>query len=63
MDDCGLGDQDGFMWTRQKTFGLHKILGISGVAHELLASQEELCSISQEFYMQSNGSAWESIRR
>jgi hypothetical protein len=41
----------GLLWTRQWTFGFHKINVISWLAGRLLASQEGLCS--KEFFLQS----------
>jgi len=35
----------GLLRIRQQIFGIHKMEGISGLAEDLLSSQEGLCSI------------------
>jgi hypothetical protein len=42
-----IGTSEQLLWTRQWTFGFHKILGISWVAAQLAASQEGLSSMSE----------------
>jgi hypothetical protein len=42
-----IGTSGGFLWTRQSTSGIHKMLGSSWVAAQLEASQEGLSSMSQ----------------
>jgi hypothetical protein len=42
-----IGTSGGLLWTRQWTFGFHKILGSSWVAAQLAASQEGLSSMSE----------------
>jgi hypothetical protein len=41
-----IGNSRGLLWTRQWTFGFHKMLGSSWVAAQLAASQEGLSSVS-----------------
>jgi hypothetical protein len=38
-------DHWGLLWIRQWTFGIHKMLGISGVGEQVVASQEGLSSM------------------
>jgi hypothetical protein len=40
-----IGPSGGLLWTRFRTLGLYKMLGISWLAERLLASQEGLCSM------------------
>jgi hypothetical protein len=42
-----LGTSWGLLWTRQYTFGFHRMLEYSWVAAQLAASQEGLSSVSQ----------------
>jgi hypothetical protein len=41
----GIGTSGGLLWTRQWTFGFHKILGSAWVPTRLETSQEGLSSI------------------
>jgi hypothetical protein len=56
LTEVGWGVWTGLIWLRIErgggplwmwwwTFGFHKIRGISGVAEDLIASQEGLCSV------------------
>ena len=40
-----IGTGDGHLWMQQRTFGFHKLRGISWLAENRLASQEGLCSM------------------
>jgi hypothetical protein len=42
-----IGTSGGLLWTRQWTFGFHKMLGSSWVAVQFAASQEGLSSVSK----------------
>jgi hypothetical protein len=44
---CRMGTRGKFLWTRQWTFGFHKMLGNSWVSAQLAASQEGLSSMSE----------------
>jgi hypothetical protein len=46
-----IGTSGGLLWTRQWTFGLHKMLGNSWVAEQLVASQEGLISVELVSYL------------
>ena len=56
-----IGKGGGLLWTRQWTFGLHKMLGVSRPAEELWTSQKGLCSTYSKHitkYLSKESASW-----
>jgi hypothetical protein len=58
-----IGTNGRLLWTGKWSFGLHRMWGITGVAEELLASQEGLCSLELVNPLAFSWRHWENPRK